>query len=252
MTPSSVTHQRVAALYDIHGNAPALAAVLEDVARLEVSLLVIGGDVFPGPMPIECLALLNRCGTPRQWLMGNGDRETLATRSTGVPTSIPAAYHDVMRWNAALLDDACAGRIATWPATLQLSIAGLGEVLCCHATPDSDTTIVTARTSDERMAAEFGNVIAATVVCGHTHMQFDRRVGRQRIVNAGSVGMPFGAPGAYWLLLDDVVTLRHTAYDLDAAAAVVRATDYPAAEAFATGSILTPPDVESMLGLFGG
>jgi hypothetical protein len=81
-------------------------------------------------------------------------------------------------------------------------------------------------------------------------MQFDRMIGTTRVVNAGSVGMPFGQPGADWLLLGDEIQLRHTSYDLADAAARVRATQYPQAEEFAIRSIQEPPSEEEMLRVF--
>ena len=92
--------------------------------------------------------------------------------------------------------------------------------------------------------------IVAMVICGHTHMQFDRTIGPVRVVNAGSVGMPFGEPGAYWLLLGPTVELRKTTYDLEAAAERVRKTTYPQAEEFASRNILQPPSEEQMLEAF--
>jgi diadenosine tetraphosphatase ApaH/serine/threonine PP2A family protein phosphatase len=94
-------------------------------------------------------------------------------------------------------------------------------------------------------------VDAELVVCGHTHVQFDRRIGATRVINAGSVGMPFGRAGADWLLLGPDAELRHTDYDLEAAAARIRRTAYPQAEAFATGSVLAPPSEEAMLAALG-
>ena len=81
-------------------------------------------------------------------------------------------------------------------------------------------------------------------------MQFDRMVGRTRVVNAGSVGMPFGEPGAYWLLLGPDVQLRHTNYDLAKTAERIRATSYPQAQEFADHNVLQPPSEKEMLGAF--
>jgi diadenosine tetraphosphatase ApaH/serine/threonine PP2A family protein phosphatase len=96
----------------------------------------------------------------------------------------------------------------------------------------------------------FEGLAGTLVVCGHTHMQFDRTIGRTRVVNAGSVGMPFGEPSAYWLLLGHGVQLRKTSYDLLAATDRVRATKYPQAEEFAARSILQPPSEDEMLTAF--
>jgi hypothetical protein len=81
-------------------------------------------------------------------------------------------------------------------------------------------------------------------------MPFDRTIGRTRVVNAGSVGMPFGEPGADWLLLGPAIELRHTAYDLEAAARAIRQTAYPDAETFAARSVLNPPSEAQMLEIF--
>jgi diadenosine tetraphosphatase ApaH/serine/threonine PP2A family protein phosphatase len=138
-----------------------------------------------------------------------------------------------------------------WPATITVALPGLGTVLFCHATPRSDTEIFTRVTAEERIAPAFEGIAAETVVCGHTHMAFDRRVGKVRVLNAGSVGMPFGAPGAHWLLLDtNGPRFMRTAYDLEAAAARIRATTYPGAEAFAAENVLRPPTEDAMTALF--
>ena len=81
-------------------------------------------------------------------------------------------------------------------------------------------------------------------------MQFDRMIGRTRVVNAGSVGMSFGEPGAYWLLLGPDVQLRHTSYDLAKAAERIRASGYPRAEDFAAHNVLQTPSEKQMLEAF--
>jgi hypothetical protein len=81
-------------------------------------------------------------------------------------------------------------------------------------------------------------------------MQFDRTVGRMRVLNAGSVGMPFGEPGAYWLVLGPGVQHRHTPFDFAQAARRIRATEYPQAEEFASHNVLRPPSEERMLQVF--
>jgi diadenosine tetraphosphatase ApaH/serine/threonine PP2A family protein phosphatase len=140
--------------------------------------------------------------------------------------------------------------IAGWPLTLRVPIDGMGDVLFCHATPRNDTEIFTRLTADDRLLPIFQELDVPLVVCGHTHMQFDRTVGRTRVVNAGSVGMPFEGPGAYWLLLGPDVELRQTPYDLTDAAARIRQTAYPQAEEFAARNVLETPAAEEMLQVF--
>ncbi len=240
---------RVAALYDIHGNLPALEAVLDDVRRAGVDLIVCGGDVLPGPMPRETVERLRHLDIPAQFIFGNGDREVLA-QLAGVEPQLPERFREVIRWNGEQLSTEQREWIKDWPAKRQLAIAGLGDLLFCHATPRNDTEIFTVQTAVERLVPVFEGVNAAVVVCGHTHMQFDRMVGPVRVVNAGSVGMPFGQPGAYWLLLGSTVELRRTAYDYEAAAGRIRSTKYPMAEEFAANNVLRPPAEEEMLAAF--
>jgi hypothetical protein len=140
--------------------------------------------------------------------------------------------------------------LSGWPASLRAEVDGVGAVLFCHATPRSDSEIFTRLTAAERLAPIFGGLGVSTVVCGHTHMQFDRTVAGVRVVNAGSVGMPFGAAGAHWLLLGPDVHLRRTMYDLVGAAARIRRTAYPQAEEFASASVLQPPSEDDMLAAF--
>ena len=245
MLSDGVAAKRVAALYDIHGNLPALEAVLRDVRAAGVAHLVVGGDVLPGPMPRESLERLFDLDIPVQFIVGNGDREVITPTGT-----LPAAYLESMRWNAGQLSAEDVRRIAAWPPTLRMQIDGVGEVFFCHATPRNDVEIFTRLTPDEPLLPIFGELGVALAVCGHTHMQFDRTIGTVRVVNAGSVGMPFGEPGAYWLLLGPDVQLRRTSYDLEAAAARVRATKYPTADEFAARNVLQPPSEQDILAVF--
>jgi hypothetical protein len=162
------------------------------------------------------------------------------------------AYRESMTWNAAQLSPEETRLVAGWPLTLRLTIEGIGDVLFCHATPRNDTEIFTRLTPDEALLPVFGQLDVALAVCGHTHMQFDRAIGAVRVVNAGSVGMPFGEPGAYWLLLGPGVELRRTSYDLADAADRIRATAYPGAGEFAERNVLRPPSEQETLAAFSG
>lgn len=239
---------RVAALYDIHGNLAALEAVLQDIRRAEVDRVVVGGDVLPGPMPRETLTCLLDLDTPAQFIHGNGERVVLAQMTGKDISEVPEQYREVIRWTAQQLRPEHARLLASWPATCRVDIAALGEVLFCHATPRNDTEIFTRVTPEERLVPVFAGVNVPVVICGHTHMQFDRKVGRVRVVNAGSVGMPFAQPpGAYWLLLGPGIELRHTVYDFTKAAERIRATTYPQAEDLAVCYVLHPPlEAESL------
>jgi putative phosphoesterase len=240
---------RIATLYDIHGNLPALEAVLDDVARSDVDRIIIGGDVVPGPMPKETLARLQHRPEQTQFIRGNGEVAVLREME-GADPGVPVSVRPSIRWNADQLSKSDREFLAGWPLTLQVQIEGLGEVLFCHATPKDVNPIFTCLTPADRLKQIFGDVHASTVICGHTHMQFDRTVDGIRVVNAGSVGMPFGKPGACWLLLGNEIEFRRTEYDLEATAMRIRKTSYPEAESFATNNVLAPPSEERMLRLF--
>lgn len=241
---------RVAALYDIHGNLPALEAVLEELQKESVDLLMIGGDVFPGPMSKESLECLLALDVPLQFIRGNGDREVLAWAAGDRSERIPDSFRETMGWAAEGLEPDHKEELGQWPETFQREIPGLGTVLFCHASPRSDTETFTRLTLEDRLLEMFEGTRASLVVCGHTHMPFDRMVGQVRVVNAGSVGMPFGEPGAHWLLLGPEVEPRVTHFDLERAASRIRATDYPQAEDFAANNVLQCPCEEKMLRLF--
>jgi len=247
----------MAALYDIHGNLPALEAVLEEIGALGVDQIVIGGDVVAGPMPRGTLALLTAIGIPVRYIRGNADRETVACRRGGNMDAVPERFRMGLRWVAGELTSDDEHMLDGWPLTLRLPYMGGkegadGDVLFCHATPRNDTDVFFRGTPEDRLRPIFDPVGAALVVCGHTHMQFDRRVGATRVMNAGSVGMPYGGGrDACWLLLGATPELRRTPYDLERAAERVRATAYPLAQEFADRHILQPFSEAEVLAMFG-
>jgi putative phosphoesterase len=244
---------RIAAIYDIHANLPALEAVLEDIRQAHVDSIVVGGDVFPGPLPRETISCLLNFDSPIRFILGNGDREVLS-RMEGCETdwyrTAPEQWREPVRWTAQQLGPKHKRLLANWHATLSIKIPALGKVLFCHATPRSDTEIFTRLTTEDRLLPIFQELAGTVVVCGHTHMQFDRAIRNMRLLNAGSVGMPFGEPGAYWLLLGPDVQFRRTLYDLVKAAERIRNTTYPQAQSFAERNVLHPPSEEEMLEAF--
>lgn len=241
---------RVAAIYDIHGNLPALEAVLQQIHASDVDLIVIGGDVLPGPMPVETLTRLFDLPIPVQFIQGNGEVAVLAALKGADAYALPEQVREIIRWTGQQLSTDHERVLASWPKTLRFELPGLGEVLFCHATPRNENECFTRLTLEEALMPVFEGPHVSVVVCGHTHMQFDRMVGKTRVVNAGSVGMPFGEPGADWLLLGPDVELRHTTYDLTHAAERIRSTSYPQAAGFAARNVLQPPSQEEMLRVF--
>jgi len=208
---------RVAALFDIHGNLPALEAVLEEA---EADLLVAGGDVTGGAFPADTVERLRALGDGVRWLRGNLERELVELpppREAGPPPG------ELERIRKSLTEEQLAFLYGL-PQQVELDVDGLGRVLFCHATPRNDVEIVTQLTPDERLGRILEGVAADVVVAGHTHMQDDRRVAGIRWINAGSVGMPYeDSAGAYWALLGPEVELRRSGYD----AAALGGYEYP-------------------------
>ena len=219
--------QRIAALYDIHGNLPALEAALAAVDAAGADEILVGGDVVLGPMPRETLDRLLALGGRARFIRGNCDRLVVDAFDG---RSLERRHRDVL---------------AAFPETAVATVRGLGEVLFCHASPRNDEEIFTAITPPERVRPMLAGVPQSVVVCGHSHMQFDRWVDGVRVINAGSVGMPFAPPGAYWLLLGPDARPMRTEYDYERAAGLVRATSYPQPEQF-----LKPFTEEQALALF--
>jgi putative phosphoesterase len=188
---------RVAALYDIHGNLTALDAVL---AEVDADVILVGGDTVMGPMPAETLERLRSLSGDVRFIRGNADREVYDEKPGLAP-------HEAFEYARSRLSAEQVDFLRTLPLT-----ASIGRVLFCHATPRNDEEILTGISPDERWREALAGVDADVVVCGHTHVQFDRRIGDIRLVNAGSVGMPYEhEPGAYWALLDGTaVEFRHT------------------------------------------
>lgn len=238
---------RVVALSDVHGNVPALEAVLAEVEAEAPDVIVVCGDVAVGPLPVETIELLE--GLPRtRFVQGNADRELVTGFDTG-PDG-PAGERP-FQWGAGLLEQRHRDFLASFADTQTLDVDGLGRVLFCHGTPWSDEDMITARTPDDRLRGFLEGVEADVVVCGHTHMQFDRVLDGVRVVNCGSVGMPFGRTGAFWAVLGPDVRLRRTEYDREAAAARIRRESrLEIAGAFADGNVLTVPGEEDAFAYF--
>ena len=214
----------VAALFDVHGNLPALTAVLADVDAHGVETIVVGGDVASGPMPAETLDALRARGA--QFVRGNADR-VLDLRGADEGE----LWVRSRRWVADRLGDERLAFLAGLPVDLIEDVGGLGRVRFCHGAPGSDELAITMLTPDDRLRGLLAGIDERVVVCGHTHVQFDRTVAGIRVVNAGSVGAPYEAePGAYWALLGRDVELRRTFYDFEAAGAAIVATGHPRAQ----------------------
>jgi diadenosine tetraphosphatase ApaH/serine/threonine PP2A family protein phosphatase len=225
----------VAALYDVHGNLYALEAVL---AEVDADVVLFGGDLVSGPFPAETLELA-RSVRNAEFVLGNAD---LLTKYLPRPE-----WEESRRWVESQFDAAD----VEWLANLPFSWSA-DDTLYVHANPVDVDAIVTERTPDERLRQLLRDVRESRVVTGHVHMQFERTVDGKRWVGVGSVGMPYAdRPGAYWgLVTPEGVEFRRTDYDLERAAAAIRASGYPIADVLAAENILRCPTAEEALTAF--
>jgi predicted phosphodiesterase len=220
---------RVAALADVHGNAPALEAVLDAVAAEHVDLFVFCGDLTWGPLPKETLEIVRAIETPVRFVRGNADR------------SVGAHLDERGTWLAAQHDAEATALVNGFDESVVVGVDGLGPTRFVHGSPRSDEECVTPRTPPERVAEFMQGIPERVVVTAHVHVSYDRQVGGVRLVGPGSVGRPYeDEPGARWALLGPGVELRRTAYDRERSAALYRASGIPLLEQDLE-LLLTPP-----------
>ena len=204
---------RVAALADVHGNAPALEAVLAAVEREQPDLIVFCGDLTWGPLPAETLALVE--GLDARFVRGNAERELLSLFG-----EVPDDASERQRFLAERHDAKARSFVGRFEEAVVLDVEGLGRTRFCHGSPRSDEELVTEATPVGRIRELLAGVEERVVVTAHTHVGYERVVDGVRLLNPGSVGLPYeGRPGAYWALLGPGVEHRRTEYDLDEAEA---------------------------------
>jgi putative phosphoesterase len=249
--PPDQSNLRVAVISDIHGNIRALDAVLEEVARERPDRILVCGDVASGPFPSDTLDRLMALGERASFICGNADREMVSAYDSQLQfnpkETDPARLF--ASWCARLIDHKQRDFLASFQTKVVLDVLALGKVLFCHGSPRSDEEIITSLTPEQSLGKLLAGVEEKVVVCGHTHHQFDRQMDRYRVINAGSIGMPYeGKPGAYWVLLGPGVDFRRTEYDVNRAVQQVLATGYP--DPSYQENILTPPSSDEVAAYF--
>ena len=237
---------RIAVLADVHGNLPALRAVLADVDREGVETVVVAGDVAGGPLVRDSLELLTARPEPVLWVRGNAEREAVAAFDGDAVGDDEAGR--AAAWSAGQLDRRWRDQIAGWPIALDLD-----GIVFCHGTPRSDDEILTRATPDGAMLEALADAGDRLAVGGHIHQQQLRRIdGRLAYANPGSVGLPYeGRPGAYWMILDGrVPELRASSYDVTGAVAELRASGFADLDEHLRESLLEPVDPDYVAAFF--
>jgi predicted phosphodiesterase len=207
----------LALLYDVHGNLPALEAVLADAQAAGARRYLLGGDyALFGPYPAETVERLRTVRNAR-WIRGNGERWTAN------PAAAPG--DDVVQGAIAAARDALGPTTVDELGAIAATLAD-ARVRFCHASPVSDVRSFLPEPGDDDAELLAPAAGADRIVFGHTHVQFRRTArGGTELVNPGSVGMPFDGDtrAAYALIAEDgEIEMRRVGYDHTASAAAVR------------------------------
>lgn len=225
---------RLAILSDIHGNLTALDAVLADLQTMGVDLVVHGGDlVASGARPAQVVDIIRELGWPG--VCGNTDEmlwrpELLAELELKAPSKHGlrrVLFNDIAPATRELLGE----ERAIWLRGFPTQWSGHG-VTVLHASPDNLWRAPLADASDVDMQSVYGRLQANTVVYGHIHHPFVRRLETFTIVNTGSVGLPYDgdARASYAVVENGRVMIRRVEYDVEAEIQVLQASGYPHAE----------------------
>ncbi len=235
---------RIAALYDIHGNLPAMEAALHACRQEGTSAVVIGGDIAAGPLPAQTLDIVMALGKWAVPIQGPKDRalvEAYDLRMAGKVKQL-VAFDPVVAWAAGRITGSHRDFLASLPESVLLHADELGEILFCRSLPGDNVRDVAVDTPQEEIAGMIEGVAARVVVLAGAHAAFERAVGGRRIVSPGSVGMPCGQePGAAWALFGPEVGLRRTDYDLARAARRIVRSGMPGARALVRERVLSVP-----------
>ena len=226
---------KIAVVSDVHGNSPALAAVLAEIEREQPDLIVSCGDLTWGPLPEETYELAR--GLNARFVRGNADRAVLEEVSET----------EKEQWMQARHTDEMRAFLAGFEEHVVVHVDGLGAVRFCHGSPRTDEECVTPETPEERVREFSQGVEQRVIVTGHVHIQFDREVAGIRSVNSGSVGLPYeGRPGAYWAMLGPDVELRRTEYDIEETIERYRASRQPGVEQIVE-MMVEPPEPREVI-----
>jgi predicted phosphodiesterase len=236
--------QKIAIIADIHGNLPALEAVLATITGEGVERVVCLGDVATlGPQPREVIARLQALNYPV--VMGNTDALLLAPDAAEGAISDEWTNEDCDRWCAAQLTAADLAYLRTFQPTITVSLDETRTLFCYHGSPRSHDERITAETPDAALHEMLGQTRAAFYAGGHTHQQMLRRYRDALVLNPGAVGFAKDTihPGApirnpswaeYAVIACDgdrvEVSLRRVPFDLDALFAAFDATGVPRAK----------------------
>jgi predicted phosphodiesterase len=210
---------RLAVLSDIHGNLPALEAVLNDLTHVKVDHVVLPGDVINwGPFSAQVMERVTRGG----WavIRGNNEFYLLDYQTPRAPVEWNDGY-SLLPWLHRQLNGQWQTIIAAWPDTLCLRFPDAPAIRVVHGSPRSAWEPLAWNAGEDEIATRLAGVEETTVIAAHTHLAMDRHVGGWHVLNPGSVGVPLdGVFSASYMLLDGdaegwTPTFRRVAFDYE-------------------------------------
>ncbi|EAV39121.1 metallophosphoesterase family protein [Oenococcus oeni] len=192
---------------------------------MQPDLLVFGGDLISGPMPLETLDLIYDLKSKYRTasVLGNNDQDIIDSYENK-KLSLSNKAQEQIKWVTRLLNEKQILDLKDMPININV-----GKYFFCHAIADDNRTIFTQKTRISNIKQLFLEVISPFIICGHTHLQFKLKIGSQQIINAGSVGMPFSdKKGAQWLWIENNnFQFRRTLFDEDIAIKNMKNSDFP-------------------------
>ncbi len=193
---------RLAVLADIHGNLPALQAVIDDLAQFDVDQVVVAGDsVNCGPFSRQVLEII----TARNWAAVRGNNAYYALDFGSCRAPEHWASFTLPPFLRAHLGAEWLMRLACMPDTLALRFLDAAPIRMFHGIPDDPFVAINPDSAEEQVASWLAGVMETTVICAHSHIPMERQVGRWHIFNPGSVGVPLDGDhrASYMILQGD-------------------------------------------------
>jgi predicted phosphodiesterase len=182
---------RTALVSDVHGNAVAFRAVVDELDREGIDRVVCLGDMLQGgPEPAACHDLLRERGWPV--VLGNADAFLIdPTTAEGSQEPITQPQLDKQAWALERIGPERAAEVAVWPITVEADLGHGRTLLAFHAVPSSYETLVFPTTPAAEFRAVLGELTADVAACGHIHLPYVRRLGATLVLNPGSVGLAY-------------------------------------------------------------
>lgn len=224
---------RIAFISDIHGNAVALEAVLEDIKKQRIDQVYVLGDIaYRGPEPKKSIQLIQNLQTTV--IKGNADEWTVRGVQAGeVRDDLLEMMNRERDWIVSRLDESDLAYLRDLPSELHLDVTDSIRLHAFHATPESLFDVILPDATPEQLQSRLMRQQATIYVYAHIHLPYIRYISGKCLLNIGSVGLPFdGQPLASYAIIEAEndryrATIERVPYDLDKVTLQYTAGEYP-------------------------